>query len=418
MSIRLQHLREAWSFLSTFVGRVGEIAVDTTNNRMVVHDGTTSGGWPAAKLSEVVTNKRTAVADANYTILVADRLVAYTSLTAARAVTLPAASTYPTGISLTIVDESGACSATNTLTINRVGSDTINGATSAVVSMAHGFVALESDGASKWTVVDQSGFDTLSTAGVAGFHGKVGIGTTTPAQPLDVVGNIAISGTTVVNSSRGGSFTTLSISDIATFQPATDHVLLIRGDPTPFGLPSGLLGPILEGTNSAQNVVTPLTIFAASINLMNGKVGIGTTAPAQPLDVVGNIQTRGAYGSNIQIVAIEDLITCSGASSVSTQQIPNRAIILAVSVYVVTGVTGATSFNVDATTSSSGGAGTTAGQFGASLGITAGSSNVGVIGPTAWYAASTIKLTANGANFTGGQVRISIQYMLCGAPTS
>lgn len=417
MSIRLQHMREAWSFLSSFIGKPGEIAVDTTNNRMIVHDGTTSGGWPAAKLSEVVTNKRTAVADANYTIIVADRLVAYTSLTAARAVTLPAASAYPTGISLTIVDESGACTTTITITINRAGTDTVNGATSAVLSHAYSYVTLESDGASKWTVVDQQAFKA-TTAGVATFDGKVGIGTTTPAQPLDVVGNIAISGTTVVNSSRGGSFTTLSISDIATFQPATDHVLLIRGDPTPFGLPSGLLGPILEGTNSAQNVVTPLTIFAASINLMNGKVGIGTTAPAQPLDVVGNIQTRGACGSNIQIVAIEDLITCSGASSVSTQQIPNRAIILAVSVYVVTGVTGATSFNVDATTSSSGGAGTTAGQFGASLGITAGSSNVGVIGPTAWYAASTITLTANGANFTGGQVRISIQYMLCGAPTS
>jgi hypothetical protein len=46
MSIRLQLLREAWSFLSTFVGKVGEVVVDTTNNRLVVHDGVTVGGWP------------------------------------------------------------------------------------------------------------------------------------------------------------------------------------------------------------------------------------------------------------------------------------------------------------------------------------------------------------------------------------
>jgi len=54
MSIRLQHLREAWSYLSTFIGKVGELVIDTTNNRVIVHDGTTPGGWPAAKLAEVL----------------------------------------------------------------------------------------------------------------------------------------------------------------------------------------------------------------------------------------------------------------------------------------------------------------------------------------------------------------------------
>lgn len=126
----------------------------------------------------------------------------------------------------------------------------------------------------------------------------------------------------------------------------------------------------------------------------------------------------GQHGSTIQIRVIEDLITCSGGSSVSTQQIPNRAIVCAVSTYVVTAIAGAASYNVDATTSSSGGTGTTSGQFGSSLGIAAGSNNSGVIGPTAWYATSTIKLTAQGGSFTGGTVRVAIQYILCGAPTS
>lgn len=124
------------------------------------------------------------------------------------------------------------------------------------------------------------------------------------------------------------------------------------------------------------------------------------------------------HGSTIQTGAIEDLITCSGASSVSTATIPNRAIVCAVSIYVVTAITGATSFNVDATMNASGGAGTTAGQFGAGLGIAAGASNSGVIGPTAWYASSTIKLTAQGGSFTGGTVRVAIQYILCGVPTN
>ena len=96
-----------------------------------------------------------AVSDAAYTALATDRMIAYTALTAARTVTLPAASAFPTGTKLLVVDESGACSATNTITVARAGSDTINGATSAVIATAYGYVALESNGSSKWTVVEQ-----------------------------------------------------------------------------------------------------------------------------------------------------------------------------------------------------------------------------------------------------------------------
>jgi hypothetical protein len=157
------------------------------------------------------------------------------------------------------------------------------------------------------------------------------------------------------------------------------------------------------------------------VDTTNNRVVVqdGVTAggfPAAKLTDVGTV--TGQHGSTLALGVIEDLITCSGATSTSTQQIPNRAIVFAVSTYVVTAVTGATSFNVDATTGSGGGSGTSGGQFGSGLGIAAGSNNSGVIGPTAWYAASTIKLTAQGGSFTGGTVRIGIQYILCGTPTS
>jgi hypothetical protein len=290
-AVQVQYRRGTASQVASFTGAQGELAVDTTNNRVVVQDGATAGGFAAAKLSEVVTNTRTTVADANYAALATDRNLAYTAITAARTVTLPAAASYPTGTRLLIFDESGSCSATNVITVAAAGSDTIDGAASAIIPVAYGYLALESNSANKWTVIDA----------------------------------VAFNGTA--------------------------------------------------------------PIFAP-------------------------------HGSNIQCVVVEDTITCSGASSVSIKQIPNRAIVLAVSVYVVTAITGATSFNVDATTSASGGSGTTSGQFGSSLGIVAGSNNSGVIGPTAWYAASTIKLTAQGGSFTGGTVRVAIQYVLCGAPTS
>ena len=156
------------------------------------------------------------------------------------------------------------------------------------------------------------------------------------------------------------------------------------------------------------------------VDTTNNRVVVqdGATAggfAAAKLTDIGTV--TGVHGATVQTGVIEDLIACSGSSSVSTAAIPNRAIVCAVSTYVVTAITGATSFNVDATTAASGGAGTTAGQFGAGLGIAAGAGNSGVIGPTAWYAASTVKLTAQGGSFTGGSVRVAIQYILCGAPT-
>lgn len=56
------------------------------------------------------TVKRTAVSDAAYTALVGDYIIAYTSLTASRTVTLPAAATAGAGKMFVIKDEAGAAS--------------------------------------------------------------------------------------------------------------------------------------------------------------------------------------------------------------------------------------------------------------------------------------------------------------------
>ena len=54
MSVQVRRRREAASFLSTYVGAQGELLVDTTNNRVQVHDGVMPGGWPAAKLADLI----------------------------------------------------------------------------------------------------------------------------------------------------------------------------------------------------------------------------------------------------------------------------------------------------------------------------------------------------------------------------
>jgi hypothetical protein len=174
LSEQLQLRRGTASQIASAAAPVqGEPWVDTTNNRIIVGDGVTVGGHPAARLDETITNYRMPIGDANYTAQVGDRLVAYTAITAARVVTLPAASAFPTGTPLRIVDESGGCTATITLTITAAGSDHINGAASAIIATAFGYLTLESDGISKWTIVGQP------VAGASGMltpsHGGLGV---------------------------------------------------------------------------------------------------------------------------------------------------------------------------------------------------------------------------------------------------
>jgi hypothetical protein len=166
-AVQVQYRRDTAANVAAFTGAAGEMVVDTTNHRLVVQDGATAGGYPAAKLSETITNTRAAVADAGYTALATDRLIAYTSITAARTVALPASSAFPTGTRLLVIDESGSCSAINTIKIAANGTDKINGYASVMVGTPYGYLALESNGAGKWTIVDNSGRGVLLNVLVA-----------------------------------------------------------------------------------------------------------------------------------------------------------------------------------------------------------------------------------------------------------
>ena len=104
-----------------------------------------SGKWAVLAYEEVPI----LMADTNTTVTNReDVLILITSITAARTITLPAA--IVTGQRVTVLDVSGSVSTTNTVTINRAGSDTINGLTSYVVSVAYGYVELVASGTTSW----------------------------------------------------------------------------------------------------------------------------------------------------------------------------------------------------------------------------------------------------------------------------
>lgn len=94
----------------------------------------------------------TSTGDANYTILATDRMVYHTALSAARTDTLPAANAVNPGQQFVINDFRGVATASNTITLQRAGADTINGLSSVVaINAAFGAGIFWSDGVSRWT---------------------------------------------------------------------------------------------------------------------------------------------------------------------------------------------------------------------------------------------------------------------------
>lgn len=109
----------------------------------------------------------------------------------------------------------------------------------------------------------------------------------------------------------------------------------------------------------------------------------------------------------IEAEVLEEDLVLSGAAIDTAIAIPARAIVLAVSTRTLSEVTGAASYDC--------GIAGKADKFGGLLGIARGASNSGVVGPTAFYARTPVRLTANGGVFTGGRVRVSIHILTCPA---
>lgn len=119
---------------------------------------------------------------------------------------------------------------------------------------------------------------------------------------------------------------------------------------------------------------------------------------------------RSPFFAATRFEILEQEVTLSGASVATTVMIPARAIVLGVSTRTSAAITGATSYSC--------GVAGEAGKFGAALGVAKNASNIGVIGPTAYYADTPVVITAAGGGFTGGKVRVSIHAMRFDPPAS
>lgn len=117
-----------------------------------------------------------------------------------------------------------------------------------------------------------------------------------------------------------------------------------------------------------------------------------------------------ANGGRLTLRAKEEEVALSGAftETLDATFIPNRAVVIGLASRTTLAITGASSYAV--------GISGEAAKFGDLLGIALGSTNIGVIGPTAFYADTKVRVTANGANFTGGKVRLICYFLEMSAP--
>ena len=160
MSEVLRLKRGSANAVASYTGPMGELVVDVDNKLLYMQDGVTEGGILVGRgvdntdsLISTIAYQRTDVADEDYSAQSTDQNVAFISISAARTISLPAASDYARGMTLTIFDESGNCSYTNTISVVAGSGDTIDGVASAKILSSCGYISLTSNGTNKWTIV-------------------------------------------------------------------------------------------------------------------------------------------------------------------------------------------------------------------------------------------------------------------------
>ena len=119
-----------------------------------------------------------------------------------------------------------------------------------------------------------------------------------------------------------------------------------------------------------------------------------------------------AHGGRVTLRAKEEELTLAGAyvETVDAAFIPDRAIVLGVAARTTEAITGATSYAVGSAADTT--------KFGDVLGTALDSTNVGVIGPAAFYADTPVRVSANGGNFTAGKVRLICYFLEMVAPSA
>lgn len=168
-------------------------------------------------------------------------------------------------------------------------------------------------------------------------NGNVGIGTANPEETLRVLGNSILGSATVIPGSFG--FPVHGVANDAATSPGDGRILMLSQNNTGIGTRSGIafqlssapgltnteatIGAVREvaGTNGVGGLYFATYASGTLVERMridrNGNVGIGTTAPAENLHVVGNARVTSLAGTGTRMV------TTDANGTLNTQSVPN-----------------------------------------------------------------------------------------------
>jgi hypothetical protein len=180
-----------------------------------------------------------------------------------------------------------------TYAINATGKSYLNGAaTLGSLSVTNGAVINEVGGDYDFRVEGDTKTHLLFTDASTD---RVGINSSTPAYNLDMVNDdaadagIAVRASTYINIPFPGSLTNLALLSPRGFNFCTDGYTLAAAFQPSLGIGlAGNRGPMLGIKASATG---------AAIAIEQGRIGVGTSGPQEPIDCIGNILTRSTSGT-------------------------------------------------------------------------------------------------------------------------